>query len=124
MTGCSTTGPVQCGGCAGPGFTLSGAPDVLRHAVVTVCVAEEPCVRFRDRAPLRTQTQQPVSLIGGSSWEDYDGRAVRVTVRANGSSWQGIGTFDYTPASGSPCDCDSLLAEVPLEPPDRVSPHG
>lgn len=112
-TGCSS-GPVQCGACAGPGYVLSGVPDVLRHAVVTVCTGDHPCRTIRDREPLRTQGQQFLELPSGTRWDDYDGVPVRVSVRASQGRWEGTGTFDYTPSDGSPCDCGSLVAEVPL----------
>lgn len=122
LTACgATTGPASCSPCAGPGYVMTGVPDRLRHAVVTVCVASRPCTTSRARGPLSTWGQQYVALPSGTTWQDVDGAPVRLSVRSREGRWRGTGPFVYTPDDSSTCACPRLVAEVAMTP---VSPPG
>jgi hypothetical protein len=122
LTACGTTsGTVSCSPCAGPGYAMTGVPDVLRHAVVTVCVGHQPCGTTRVREPMSTGGLQYAELPSGGTWEHYDGTRVRLSVRAREGRWRGSGTFVYTPDDGATCSCPGLAAEVAMS---NVSPRG
>jgi hypothetical protein len=96
---------------------MVGIPAVLRHAEITVCVAERPCETTRVREPLRTDGLQYVPLPTETRWSDYDGTRVAVTVRTRRAQQVGDGTFEFTPSDGSVCSCASLVARIQMRPP-------
>jgi hypothetical protein len=115
LSACGTTsGTVVCGPCAGPGYAVTGVPDVLRHAFVTLCVAGQPCRTARRPVLLRARSLQYVPLPSGVGWQHYDGTSVTLEVRTRHSRWHGTGAFVYTPDDGDPCSCAGLAAEVHL----------
>ena len=114
LTACGGHEVVVCGPCAGPGYVLTGLPDRVHHVRVTVCLSGQACRTGTVREPLHLDGLQYLALPSGASWEDYDGRSLRVTVRSRHGRWHGAGTLDYRAPDGSPCDCGSLAADVPL----------
>jgi hypothetical protein len=114
LTACGGHEVVVCGPCAGPGYVLTGLPSGLHQLRVMVCLPGQACRTTALREPLYLDDQQYLALPSGARWEAYDGRSLEVTVRSGPARWQGTGTLDYRAGDGSPCDCGSLLAEVPL----------
>ncbi len=122
LSACGTaSGTAQCSPCPGSSYVLSGLPDMLDRAAVTVCVAGEPCATARSRDPIATRSLQLVALDDKGSWDEYDGRRVTVSVRSHGRQWQGAGAFDYMPDGGGACSCASLVAPVSMK---RLTPRG
>jgi hypothetical protein len=124
LTACANTSEAyECSTepCAGPGYAVTGFPDVPRHAFVTVCLDGQTCRTPRKPVLLRARSLQYVPLPGGVTWEDYDGTSITLTVRTRHGRWHGTGAFDYTSDDGDPCSCAVLAAEVHLT---RAIPPG
>jgi hypothetical protein len=118
VTACRTSGPVQCGACAGAGYVLSGGPEQVARARVTECVTSRPCVTRRVALGQR-QYQQQLPMLTSSPWDHLDGATLTVTVRTQHGVWQGHGPLQFRPGGDGPCDCAALSAEVPLRPVNR-----
>ena len=114
LTACGGHEVVLCGPCPGPGYVLTGLPSRLHHVRVTVCLPGQACQTVALREPLHLDGQQYLALPSGARWEEYDGRSLSVAVRSGAAQWEGTGTLDHGAPNGSPCDCGSLVAEVPL----------
>ena len=110
-----------CGACPGSSFAMNGLPELHGPTVIRACVAGSPCQSTQVPDPRHLQGLQYVALPTGQQWAAYDGTAVQVSLRTSQGRWQGAGTFDYTPADGSPCDCGGLVASVSMQP---TSPRG
>jgi hypothetical protein len=122
LTACGAAGPVQCGACAGPGYVFSGLPERSAPARVTECLAGMGCVRHRVTfGPDLRLSQQPLTMLYGTRWDDVDGATLTVTVRTRDSVYRGQGALQLTPGGDGPCDCGTLSADVPLT---RVSRPG
>ncbi len=122
LSACGTaSGTAQCSPCPGSSYVLSGLPDMLDRASVTVCVDGEPCATARSGGPIATTSLQFVPLAEDVSWAEYDGRRVTVSVRSHDRRWQGTGAFVYTPDGGGTCSCASLVGQVSMEP---LTPRG
>ena len=120
ITACGTSGPVQCGACAGAGYVLSGGPEHVARVRVTECVTSMPCVTHRATlGPDPGRSQQPLPMLTSTPWDDLDGATLTVTVRTPHGVWQGHGPLQFRPGGDGPCDCAALSAEVPLRPVSR-----
>jgi hypothetical protein len=115
------TGAVQCGTCAGPGYVVTGGPDVDGHRWVTECVAGLTCVTHEERGDPVHLGQRTFDLPAAMRWEDIDGVGLTVRIRTPGAAWSGHGTLHYRPGGGNVCDCPTLSATVALV---DVTPSG
>jgi hypothetical protein len=114
LAGCSRGGPYVCGACPGPGVSLRGMPEQIRHATVTACLTGYGCQPFGWR-PAKT-SQLPLLLPASASWSRLDGSRLRIVIRTEHARWTGTATVRYRAPSSSPCDCGDIHADVTVSP--------